>query len=236
MSNLLRITGGLISLYANQWWDSLLSGRHSLVAGFGLAFLVAHLVRRNFILVIILSCYLFLVSIPAVSLLKKEIPYIKEANSVKSLSKDSLLIESHFARPQVQDAFPGKLVSVNEPGFSQEYLTKEINLYLTNKHDVFVSSAALSEPYGLYSGPYLHYLTLSYTKPFELETIIKNYTLIKYKELDSKDNLVIYKIISSKKSHYPKVNSMKNSYRRIDFYDPLWRITDFSLRFLPQKP
>ena len=100
-----------------------------------------------------------------------------------------------------------------------------INSYLRNHKQVFVSSSALSEPYGLYSGPFLHYLTLSYAKNFELESLIKNYTLTIYKTIDENDNLYIYKIISTNKSPYPYIKPMKNSYRRIDYYDPLWRLS-----------
>lgn len=213
------------SLYTNQWWDALLAGRHSLIAGFGLAFLSAYLLRKNKFFTFLLISYLLLVSIPALNLLKKEIPYIREANFAKSLPKDSLFLESHFARPQIQKTYREELISVNEPGsLNQDAIAKKINSYLENNKKVFVSSSALSEPYGLYSGPYLHYLSLSYLKSFELESLMKKYTLITYKVLDSKDNLLIYEIISTKKSSYPTIKSMKDSYRRIDYYDPFWRI------------
>ncbi len=213
------------ALYANQWWDSLLNGRHAVLSSFGFAFLVAYLVRKKPLLTILLLTFTILTALPTLSLLKKDVPYIIEANFAKSLPKDSMLIESHFARPQVEKAYRGQLFSVNEPGSDKENLKREINKYLANKKPVFISSAALSEPYGLYSGPYLHNITLSYAKPFEMEGVIKNYTLVPHKTLSAEDNLLIYKIISTKPSAYPQIKNMKNSYRRIDYHDPIWKVT-----------
>lgn len=215
------------AVFANQWWDSLLAGRHSLIASFGLAFLVAYLVKNRNIIPLVVIPYLLLVSIPALNLLKKEIPYIKEAEYTKTLPKDNLLLESHFARPQIEGTFKGKIISVNEPGLGRDVIAKEINKSLVLNKPVFVTSAAISEPYGLYSGPYLHSLTLSYAKPFELTTVINKYTLKTFKVLNKEDNLIIYRVVSAKRSSYPKVKNMKYSYRRIGYYDPFWQLTAF---------
>ena len=95
---------------ANQWWDSLLNGRHALIASFGLAFLTAYLIRRRLIFIVLVIIYLAFISVPILNLLKKPIPYLQEADAVKLLPKDSFLIESHFARSQIQEIKSLKLL------------------------------------------------------------------------------------------------------------------------------
>ncbi|MDO8658772.1 MAG: glycosyltransferase family 39 protein [Candidatus Levybacteria bacterium] len=207
------------SFVANQWWDSLFFGRHSLIAGFGFAFLVSSLINKSKFLTSILLFYLLIVSIPALYLLKTDSPYLKEAKEIKFLP-NGLLIESHFARPQVAGSYKGKTVFVNEPGWDKILLKKEISENLKNKKPVFISSSALSDPYGLYSGPFLHSLSLSYAKSFELKSVIKSFKIEKYKTISKEDNLVLYKVVSEKNSSYPEVKSMKHNSRRIDYFDP----------------
>lgn len=226
----------LPALYTNQWWDSLLNGRHGLIAGFGMAFLTAYLIRkRNPIYFFVIICYLLLVSLPALNLLNKPIPYLEEAQFASTLPKKALFIESHFARPQVQATVKSKTVYVNEPGWDTLPLTKMINAYLIKKEQIFISSPALSEPYGLYSGPYLHNITLSYEYPFLLKTVLAHYTITPYKTISAKDNLFIYKITSTKPSPYPPIKNMRDSYRRLDYTDPFWQATWwFEITFLHQ--
>lgn len=213
------------AIYINLWWDSLFPGRYATLSGFGVTFLAAYLMRNHKKLTLLVICYLLVVTLPAVNLLKKPIPYLIEATFAKSLPKDSLLIESHFSRPQVQQMYKGKLVAVNEHFLTNDDFERLINKYLQNKKPIFISSAALSDPYGLYTGPYLHVLSLSYQDQPAIEPVIKNYSLIKYKEISVSDNLAIYQIVSNKKSSYPKIDILKNSYRRIDYTDPLWQLT-----------
>lgn len=212
------------ALYANQWWDSLLNGRHALIASFGFAFLVAYLIRKQTIVIVLVVGYLLVVSLPILHLLRQPIPYLQEAAFAQSLPKDSLFIESHFARPQVQEIQSLDFFFVNEPGFDKNTLPKKIHNALLEKRDVFISSAALSEPYGLYSGPYVHNITLSYAKPFALKEVIEQYTLKQYKIINEKDNLLIYKVVAAKPSPYPPIILLKNSHRRLDYYDPLWKV------------
>lgn len=216
----------LPALYTNQWWDSLLNGRHALLADFGLAFMVGYLLRRkNILYFLFIICYIIWVSVPALTLLKKPIPYLVEAQYVATLPKGSFIIESHFARPQVQETIKGTPFYVNEPGYDVDTLDKKINTYLAEKKPIFISSAALSEPYGLYSGPYLHNITLSYEFPFLLQTRLANYTVVQYKIINAADNLLFYKITAKKKAPYPTVKNMKDSYRRLDYADPFWQLT-----------
>ncbi len=216
------------ALYTNQWWDSLLNGRHALPASFGLTFLTAYLVRKKLLYASLVIVYLLFVSIPTISLLNKPIPYLLEAEAIKSLPQDSLLIETHFAKPQVEKIFKGKLLAVNDPLTNKEMIKKEIDTYLSNyKKPVFISSGALSEPYGLYSGPYLHNITLSYAKPFELEPVIPHYSLEIYKTISEEDNLIIYEITSSQPSLYPSIKMLKDSSRRLDYYDPISRLGSY---------
>jgi hypothetical protein len=55
------------ALYTNQWWDSLLNGRHALPTSFGLAFLTAYLVRKKLIYASLVIVYLLFVSIPTLN-------------------------------------------------------------------------------------------------------------------------------------------------------------------------
>lgn len=224
------------AIYANQWWDSLLMGRHALIAGFGIAFLTAYLVRKNYIYVGIVLCYLLVVTLPAIFLLRNNIPYIREEDFIKTLPKNSVFIESHFALPQVKQDKGYVILEVNTPSMTNAVLQKDINYYLKVKRPIYISSAAISDPYGLYSGPYLHSLSLSYAHGYQLNPLLTNYTIKQYKVLSIPDNLLIYKLVSNKKSAYPAVPSMINSYRRMDYYDPLWWAYRGIISFLPQKP
>ncbi len=209
------------AIYANQWWDSLLMGRHALVASFGIAFLVALLIRKKSIFMIATIMYLLICSLPALNLLRYPIPYLQEASYVKLLPKDALFIESHFARPQVQSTVIAKTIYLNEPHYTSDRIKKAIDIQLGEKKPVFISGAALSEPYGLFSGPYIHNLTLSYVNTYTLASVIPHYTLKTYHVINLRDNLVIYQIISQKKSSYPKILQLQNSSRRIDYTDPV---------------
>ncbi len=217
--SLLFITPALL---VNQWSDGLFYGREALITSFGLAFLCGFLSssRKLFALII---CYLLIVSLPALSLLKRPIPYIEEAKMVQTLPSDSLLLESHFARPQTQFVIKGKVIYIGEPGSDPDF-KKTIDLYLSKNRPVFVSAQALSEPYGLYTGPYLHTLGLSYVKNPELQSLMTQFNLKEYKSISKEDNLVLYKIISKGKSSYPPVKKLYKSKRRIDFSDPFTKL------------
>ncbi|HXT83361.1 MAG TPA: glycosyltransferase family 39 protein [Verrucomicrobiae bacterium] len=215
----------LPALYINLWWDSLFPGRYAALSGFGITFLSSLLLKNHKIVTFLVIAYLLIVTVPAVNLLRQPIPYLEEAKYAASLPNDSLLIESHFDRPQVQETFRGKLVSVNDNLLTNEDIQKLINNYLLHKKPVYISSAALSDPYGLYTGPYLHILSLSYAGQPKLWPVMEKYSLKKYKTISNADNLFIYKIISNNPSPYPSVKNLKNSYRRLDYTDPLWQIT-----------
>lgn len=209
------------SLIANQWWDSVFFGRHALIAGFGLAFLTSYLVKNSKPAILVIIFYLFITVFPAIYLINNNIPYLQLSKSAETLPKNGLYIESHFARPQVDYKYKGDIIFADEPGFDKEKLKSSIHNMLENKKPVFVSSQALSEPYGLYSGPYLHVLSLSYKKEFVLKPIIEQFTLKEFKEINRKDNLLIYQVVSDEPSFYPKVKNLKNHRRRIDYFDPL---------------
>ncbi len=209
------------SLITNQWWDSLLYGRHSLLSSFGIAFAAGLLIVKNRFFYYCLIIYILISTIPALFLLKKDIPYLMEAKTINNLSENGLLIESHFARPQVDKEYKGKVIFVEEPGWKKEELKNMINENFKYNKPVFITSQALSEPYGLYSGPYLHSLSLSYSKNFILYGTISDFTLKKYIEISKNDDLYIYKIILNKKNNYPNIANKKYNYRRIDYYDPI---------------
>jgi hypothetical protein len=160
-------------------------------------------------------------------LLRGDVPYLKLGEATASLPKDSLLIDSHFSRRQIQDIYKGTLLSVNEPNIGRDAITRGIDTFIKNKKDVFIASPALTDPYGLYAGPYLHALTLSYAKPAELQSVIGKYTLVPYKIVNADDGIIIYKVVSTKKHSPPQIKSLKDHYRRLDYYDPLWWVYKF---------
>lgn len=211
---------------SNQWWDSLFFGRHSAISGFGFAFIAATFLKKRKILTFIFLAYILIVSLPALSLLKQPIPYLEEQKFVKSLPK-GLLIESHFARPQVEGHYSGKTLFVNEPGWNKKELEKIIDTYLITKQPVFITSQALTDPYGLYSGPFLHPLSLSYARKFELDDLIPLYSIKKYSIVDKHAGLTIYKIISKEKSKYPDIPKLNYNRHRIDYFDPISQLGFF---------
>lgn len=216
---------------ANQWWDSLLYGRHSLIAGMGISVLVVYVLQKRKSIYILTIIYLLIVSFPALSLLKNDIPYLLEKNAIKNLPKQGLLIETHFARPQIENSYHGEIYFVDEPR-EQGNLVWKITDYLNKNLPVFVSSQALSEPYGLYSGPYLHVLSLSYKKEFLLKPATSMFVLKEYRVINRYDDLIIYQITSSGRSYYPKIPNMLTNRRRIDYYDPFVQIWLFIKQYI----
>lgn len=211
-------------LYTNQWWDTLFMGRYSILAGFGIALLTGYLIGRYRALVPVGILYLLIVSLPALSLLRAETPYMQEEQFAQTLPNNGLLIESHFALPVLEKCCGIRIIGANRPDMLNAKLQKVINLYLKNKKPVFISSAALSEPYGLYTGPYLHPLSLSYDHGYALSPLLIQYRWKMYKVINTKDNLIVYQILEPGKSTYPKVLNLKRHYRRLDYYDPITRI------------
>jgi hypothetical protein len=214
-------------IYSNQWWDSLLMGRYSIPAGFGFAFLTAYLIHSRRFVTLLICLYLCVVSLPALSLLRGDTPYMQQEKYAMTLPEGSLLIESHYSQPVLEHCCKARIIAVNDPAVGNGTIKKVVNKYLSEKKPVFVSSAALSDPYGLYMGPYLHPLSLSYTHKFELESLLTEYTWEQYKVINQKDNVIVYKIISQGKSEYPEVMNLRNHYRRLDYYDPLSRLGSF---------
>ncbi|MFH1187080.1 MAG: glycosyltransferase family 39 protein [Candidatus Levyibacteriota bacterium] len=212
------------SLITNQWWDSLFFGRHALISSFAFAFLTSLLIYKHKFAIIIVIFYLSITTIPAMFLLKTDIPYLVLKAEVQKLPSGGLYIESHFARPQLDKVYSGNQHFVDEPSYATVNLKDEIDITFKENKPVFISSQALSEPYGLYSGPYLHNLALSYRNDFVLKDTLENYSLKPYLVINKEDNLIIYKIKSIKRSPYPEVKSMKKNKRRLDYYDPLFKL------------
>lgn len=221
----------LPSIIVNQWWDSLLFGRHSAIAGFGLAFLAGVLLEKKSILKYLLLTYVFLVSLTALLLLKSPSPYLEERKIISPLPA-GFLISGNFERPQIHGLYKGENVFLNEPEGDRYFLEKKIDKYLSDKKTVFISSQALSDPYGLYTGPYLHVLSLSYAHNFTLSDVISKYKLIKYSSIDKEKTIAIYRILKKEPSLYPQIKKLDYSRRRVDYYDPifqLWKLAN-SLR------
>lgn len=209
-------------LITNQWFDSLLYGRHGTIATFGFAFIAALVLKRKGFLFYLTIFYILIVSLPALNLLKQPIPYIETGKSIKSLP-NGLLIETHFARPQIEKNYPGEIIFVNQPGWNKKALSERIDDHLSNEKPIFITSQALSDPYGIYSGPFLYPLSLSYTKDFELKNIIPSYSLRKYQAINNA-NIVIYEITSKDKSRYPDILKLNNDRHRMDYFDPVTQL------------
>jgi hypothetical protein len=219
------------AFFVNQWWDSLWYGRHALIAGIGICFAASvFLAERNKLKCLSIGYVLF-VSLYAMLLLRLPIPDVTESTQLQALPTNSLIIESHFARPQTQKITKHNMIYVDEPGWQADHLTKEIDAFLADKNEVFVTSQALSEPYGLYAGPYLHTLSLSYQKPFILQMLLSKYSLTEYEEVDPSSHLIIYEL-SSTSGTYPIVPKLINYWRRFDFGDPIVQI-ELHLHTLP---
>ncbi|MBI2031164.1 MAG: glycosyltransferase family 39 protein [Candidatus Levybacteria bacterium] len=207
----------LPSIILNQAWDSLFFGRHSVITGFGLAILTSLLINKNIKYAFLIILYLIFTTFPQLPLLKN-VPYLVEANFVKNLPK-GLLIISHFEKPYIKESYNGEVLSTIEGG-----LEEKLNEYLKNRKKIFITSSAVSDPYGLYSGPYLHSLSLSYKHSYLLKPLLTKYLVYEYKKISEEDNLIIYSIAKKEKSSYPAVKNMRASRRRIDFFDPITQI------------
>lgn len=212
-------------IFINQWWDSLLMGRHALLGTVGIAMFGAIFVTTRPRIALVSYLYLLIAVIPALFLLRSPIPYIQIQNEYTKIPGNSLYIESHFARPQIQIKQHTEVVFLDEPGWNTPLLSDRVDEALDQGRRVFVSSQALSEPYGLYSGPYLHPISLSYKKEFILfEELKGKYSFKEFSVMSKKDNLILYEINkrnSSEESIYPYVPRLIGSSRRIDYFDPI---------------
>jgi len=206
------------SLIANQWWDSLLYGRHALIAGFGLAFYVSVLLKG--ISYRIISLIVLVISLPTLSLLSHPIPYNLMSDKISQLPGGGLLIDSHFARPYTDGNYFGKTIYVDEPGWNTAEAARILEKYIDNRRDVYVTGHALSEPYGLFSGPYLHPLSLSYKNPYILQQITDKWGFAEFEEVNRGLNLMVYKVIPQS-GKYATIKRLDENSRRIDYYDPL---------------
>lgn len=195
----------LPAIITNQWWDSLFFGRHALIASYGLSLLAAQLIQKHRLGKAVVIAYLILTVVPTVAGIRKPIPYLEIIKQIKILSQNGTLIDSHFARPQTQGVYLGKTIYVNEPGWQLDL----------NNPPIFITKSALSDPYGLYSGPFLHSLSLSYKNPPTLSNKLSDYFFTEV----STD---IYKLTPSGQT-YPLEN-LYYSPSRLDYHDPLTQI------------
>ena len=214
----------LPTILVNQWWDSLFFGRHALIVILAMAILVALLIKNKTHLVLGILIYLVIATIPSLAKLRNDSPYINFAQKSAQIPLPNLLICDHFSYPLMQRYYKGEIISVNEPGWSKNGLVSEINKKINSNIPVYILSTALSEPYGLYNGPFLHSLSLSYKKDFDLKKDLQGYQFVPYLEINKKDNLVIYQITKGEKSGFPEIVKLSRSTRRLDYYDPLMQI------------
>lgn len=213
------------SVVTNQWWDSLLYGRHALIAGIPLAFLCSYFLSRRATWLLFLL--LLVVSVPKLALLKLPIPYQQSSAAVANIPPGGLLIDSHFARPQTNGLFKGETVFVDEPGWDNTDIKEKINIYFKMGLRVYVTGQALSEPYGLFSGPYLHPLGLSYRSKAILEDKLSGYGLILIHQTDLKNNLAIYQVLPTE--NWETITyKFGNHPRRIDQLDPLFQLYSYA--------
>ncbi len=214
------------TIITNQWWDSLLYGRHSLIAGIAVAYLANYWLSKKSVL--LLWGLMLIIAVPKLALLRLPIPYLETATAISELPPGGLMIESHFARPQTEEKFAGETVFVDEPGWDKTDIINKINIYLKARLNVFVTAQALSEPYGLFSGPYLHPLSLSYRKDTILGEKLSGYKLWLVKLVDLQNNLAIYQITRGEAGDI-NIYQFGNHPRRLDQFDPMFQIFSYSL-------
>lgn len=195
----------LPAIITNQWWDSLFFGRHALIASYGLSLLAAQLIQKHRLGKAVVIAYLILTVVPTVAGIRKPIPYLEIIKQIKILPQNGTLIDSHFARPQTQGVYLGKTIYVNEPGWQLDL----------NNPPIFITKSALSDPYGLYSGPFLHSLSLSYKNKPALWPALSKYRFTQVAQ-------DIYQITPNG-IDYP-IENLYFSSQRLDFYDPLTQI------------
>lgn len=201
----------------NQWWDSLMYGRHGLIATFALVFLVTNLINK--VSFKILVGIMLIISLSSLSLMKKPTPYLEIAKAANRLQGGGLFIDSHFARPQTDGEYFGRMVFVDEPGWIADKLPDLIDEYLKINKPVYITGQALSEPYGLFSGPFLHPLSLSYKNGLILSYLKDKYRFSEVESVDDIYNLNVFQI-SKGTGGFPQINNLSESRRRIDWLDP----------------
>jgi hypothetical protein len=207
-------------IFVDQWFNPSLSGRHGIIAEFGFAFLIAVLLKNRKMWFLGLTAYLLIVFLPGLWLLKEPIPYLTQQHFVQSLP-NGLLIETHFARPQISGHYKGQIIFVNDTVLTKKTFTETINRYLAAGQPVFITSQALSDPYGLYSGPYLDPMTLSYGNRPSLERIIPSYAFNKYAVIDNDAGLLIYEVTSRDNSAYPSIPILRYNRHTLNYFDPI---------------
>jgi hypothetical protein len=215
----------LSSALAAQWWDGLLAGRHLLLALFplslGAAFQITNNLRRFG-----LTGYLLIVSLGAVWLLNQSVPVQQTQQALEKLPPNGLVIASHFARPWLN--YPGTIRFVNEPGTDQNF-SYAIDRALAHNRPVFITSQALADPYGVYTGPYLHPLSLGFRKPSKLNDLVQDYRFVPVATPSAQDHLTIYQVTAEPKLSEFRPDSVPAWHRRrLDFFDPvswLWFTT-----------
>lgn len=218
----------LPSFIVNQWSDSLWYGRHALISYFGITLAAGLFLYSRIKITVIVIMYVLCITLPQMFLLRDTSPYISLQGIVNRFEKNAFYIESHYARPQIEAVKKDNVYFVNEPR-DQGDLWDRIQQSLNSGNPVYISSQALSDPYGLYSGPYLHNLTLSYRQdPVLMSLDGKKIKLVERFLISRADNLIIYEIIRSDfPLKYPNIPNMAGSQRRIDYYDPLRVVYSF---------
>jgi len=220
--------GGLLwlapSLFCNQLWDAVLFGRHGQMVIFPISLLASLFLNKFNKIFSVLTILIVLFSSATITYLRQPIPYLIQSRLTANLPENGLLLESHFARPYT--IYSGEKLIINEPYWPGEKLEKIINNALLQNRPVFITTSALSDPYGLYTGPFLAPLSLNPKGRPELERIFKKYNFLKYKTVDEKRKLSIYQIKTKTpgNSGYQDFFIPYFSSYRLDYFDPFTQI------------
>jgi hypothetical protein len=213
----------LPAILAAQWWDGLLQGRHLILATLPLAIAVALSFKKLYPVILV---NLVVAGLGAVLLTKPPTPQELVNRSLEKLPQNGIYLESHFWRPWTK--YPNA-VFINEPFWPKEKIKEIIENALGDNVPIFVSSQALSEPYGLYSGPVLHPLTLSFRNPPTLKFLEESYYLAAVATVSAEKHLVIYKIEAGEsKIGFKRNSATRWSRERVDFWDPVIYIFSLS--------
>lgn len=195
-------------LIAAQWWD-FFSGRHLLIGLVGVVVLVAYVVVKMRWWKWVVLVYLVVFNVPSVARLRLPTYYQEMRQSLSELPEESLVVVGHFGKPHYGQ-LKQEVVYVNQVG--EGGVGERIEKALGEEREVFVTSMALSEPYGQMSGPWVHPLGLSYHGSFLLEEELGG---VEVEEVDSG----LYEVIGVGEGEYPIVGGRGGGLERINGYD-----------------
>ena len=177
-------------IIASQYWHIGLFGRVSLIAGFPLALLSAHVRSKKAFIFLILCLLVF--TLPLAAENKESIMHKKVRELYAAIPEDAVLISSNLIRPQV--TFKGEKYFINEPGQDTLSIKKNVDNALSQNRKVFIDSQSVYNPYYSLDGNRLHILSLGKTGHSEVRHLFKYYRIGISHIVDSQNRIYLYQI------------------------------------------